>query len=71
MPLTLASYVAGPPVEIYLQHLAVGIPLTEMPLFMRPDRYINVPLEATYQSTYHGTPAFWRDMLEGPHSGNA
>jgi hypothetical protein len=71
MPLTLASYVAGPPVEIYLQHLAVGIPLTEMPLFMRPDRYINVPLEATYQSTYHGTPAIWRDVLEGLHSGNS
>jgi hypothetical protein len=23
-----------------------------MPLFLRPDRYINVPLESTYQEAY-------------------
>jgi hypothetical protein len=64
-PLTLASYVAGPPMEIYLEHLAVGAPLTAMPLFLRPDRYVNVPLEPTYQAAYRGMPAFWRDVLEG------
>ncbi|MFI5459039.1 MAG: DUF4058 family protein [Isosphaerales bacterium] len=64
-PLTLASYVAGPRVDIYLEHLAVGAPLAEMPLFLRPDRYVNVPLEPTYQSTYRGMPAFWREVLEG------
>ncbi len=64
-PLTLASYAAGPQVEIYLEHLAVGAPLPEMPLFLRPDRYVNVPLEATYQEAYRGMPAFWRDVLEG------
>jgi len=64
-PLTLASYVAGPRVDIYLEHPAVGVPLAEMPLFLRPDRYINVPLEPTYQSTYRGMPAFWREVLEG------
>lgn len=64
-PLTLASYVAGPPVDIYLEHLAVGTPLAEMPLFLRPDRYVNVPLEPTYQAVYQSTPAFWRDVLEG------
>jgi hypothetical protein len=64
-PLTLASYAAGPQVEIYLEHLAVGAILPEMPLFLRPDRYINVPLEPTYQEAYRGMPAFWRDVLEG------
>ena len=64
-PLTLASYAAGPQVEIYLEHLAVGAPLVEMPLFLRFDRYVNVPLEATYQEAYRGMPAFWRDVLEG------
>ncbi len=64
-PLTLASYAAGPRVEIYLEHLAVGATLPEMPLFLRPDRYVNVPLEATYQEAYRGMPAFWRDVLEG------
>jgi hypothetical protein len=64
-PLTLASYVAGPNVEVYLEHIAVGATLPEMPLFLRPDRYINVPLEPTYQAAYHGVPAFWRNVLEG------
>jgi hypothetical protein len=64
-PLTLASYAAGPRVEIYLEHVAVGAALPEMPLFVRPDRYVNVPLEATYAAAYRGMPAFWRDVLEG------
>jgi hypothetical protein len=64
-PLTLASYAAGPKVEVYLEHVAVGAALPEMPLFLRPDRYVNVPLESTYQASYRGLPAFWRDVLEG------
>jgi hypothetical protein len=65
-PLTLASYASGLPVEIYLEHVAVGAALPEMPLFLRPDRYVNVPLEPTYQAAYRGLPAFWREVLEGP-----
>jgi hypothetical protein len=63
-PLTLASYVAAEPVDIYLEHPAVGASLPEMPLFLRPDRYINVPLETTYQEAFRSMPAFWRDVLE-------
>jgi hypothetical protein len=63
-PATLASYAAGPAVEIYVEHIAVGALLPEMPLFLHPDRYINVPLEPTYQSAYAGMPAFWRNVLE-------
>jgi hypothetical protein len=63
--LTLASYAAGLNVEIYLEHVAVGAVLPEMPLFLHSDRYINVPLEPTYQAAYVGMPAFWRDVLEG------
>ena len=64
-PLTLASYAAGSPVEVYLEHVAVGAALPEMPLFLRPDRYVNVPLEATYQAAFRGVPAFWRAIVEG------
>lgn len=64
-PLTLASYVADPQPQAYLEHLEVGAQLIEMPLFLNPDRYINVPLEATYLAAYQGMPAFWRDVLEG------
>ncbi len=67
-PLTLASYAAGPRVKAYLEHLGVGATLPEMPLFLRPDRYVNVPLEPTYQAGYRGFPAFWREVLERPAS---
>jgi hypothetical protein len=63
-PQTFVAYVAGPKVEVYLEHAAVGVPLPEMPLFLRPDRYINAPLESTYQAAYRGAPAFWREVLE-------
>lgn len=64
-PLTLASYVAGPQTDVYLEHVSVGSVLPQMPLFLRPDRYIDVPLETTYQEAYRGMPAFWRNVLEG------
>lgn len=64
-PLTLASYSAGRPVEIYLEHLAVGEDLVDMPLFLTPDRYINLPMQATYNRAFRGMPTFWRDVLEG------
>jgi hypothetical protein len=63
-PFTLASYCAGPPTKAYLEHLAVGGILAEMPLFLSPDRYIPVPLDATYQAAYCGMAAFWRSTLE-------
>jgi hypothetical protein len=64
-PLTLASYCAGPRVEVYLQHLAAGTALPEMPLFVRPDRCVDVPLEPTYLGAYRDMPGFWREVLEG------
>jgi hypothetical protein len=64
-PLTVASFAAGPQVEVFVEYLAVGAALPDMPLFLRPDRYVNAPLESTYQTAYRGMPAFWRDVLEG------
>lgn len=64
-PLTLASYVAAAPIAVYLEHLAVGAALPDMPLFLDPDRYIDVPLEPTYLAAYAGMPAYWRNVIEG------
>jgi hypothetical protein len=64
-PLTVAAYHAGPPVRAYLEHLAVGGVLPAMPLFLLSERYIEAPLEPTYQAAYRGVPAFWRQVLEG------
>jgi hypothetical protein len=63
-PFTAAAYAAGPPVEVYVEHLATGRALPDMPLFLHSDRYIQVPLEATYEAAYRGVPAYWRAVLE-------
>lgn len=63
-PMTLASYAVDLRIESYIEHVAVGAPLPEMPLFLRPDRYVNVPLESTYQAAYSGLPEFWREVLD-------
>ena len=64
-PLSLLSYAAGTRVEAYIEQVAVGAALPDMPLFLRPDRYVNVPLDATYRAAFEGMPAYWRDVLEG------
>jgi hypothetical protein len=63
--LTLASCRAAVPVEAYIEHLAFGDPLPEMPLFLDLDTYINVPLELTYQAAFQDMPAYWRAVLKG------
>ncbi|NLY02093.1 MAG: DUF4058 domain-containing protein [Rhodopirellula sp.] len=69
-PLTLASYVADRRPDAYLEHLTVGSLLAEMPLFLDPDYYINIPLEPTYMAAYRGMPAYWRDVVEGKRPPN-
>ena len=64
-PLMSASYVAAARVDIYLEQLSVGDILPEMPLFVTQQRYVNLPLETTYQAAYQGMPSFWRGVLEG------
>lgn len=68
-PLTLVSYAwDGEEPQAFLEPTAVGRALIDMPLFLTPDRYVNVPLERTYLAAYHGMPAFWRQILEQPPS---
>jgi hypothetical protein len=63
-PLTLAAYLAGPRRRAYVEPTAVGRELIEMPLFLRPETYINVPLEETYQGAYRGVAQRWKRVLE-------
>jgi hypothetical protein len=62
-PLTLASYDAGAIPEAYVEHLKLGSPLPEMPLFVDVGKYINVPLEPTYRSAFAGMPAIYKTLL--------
>jgi hypothetical protein len=50
--------------------VAVGDTLPEMPLFLEPDGYVTVPLEATYQTAFDVLPSRWRNVLEPPASRN-
>jgi hypothetical protein len=65
-PLTLASYQAKRPVVAYVEPLAVGQALPDMPLFLLPDQYVNVPLESTYMAAWRGVPERWRRVIEPP-----
>lgn len=65
-PLTLAAYDAGPRKRAYIEPTAVGRALLDMPVFLEPEWYINVPLEATYLRAYQGVPQRWRRVLEAP-----
>ena len=66
MPLTFASYAADAGrVEAVLNDFAVGDPVPDVPLFLTPDHYVTLPFAAAYADTYDGTPAYWRDVLEG------
>lgn len=63
-PLTLAAYEAKRLPIAYVEPIAVGAELPEMPLFLTRGGYINVPLEATYRAAYEGVPERWRRVIE-------
>jgi hypothetical protein len=66
-PLTLAAYASDGPVKMaYVEPIAVGDPLPEMPLFLDPWSYVSAPLEATYQAAWRGVPRRWRDVIDPP-----
>jgi hypothetical protein len=62
-PLTAAAYVGGLVKRAFVESLAVGRPLPDMPLFLEPELYVIVPLEGTYQTAYGGVPSRWQEVL--------
>jgi hypothetical protein len=65
-PLTLAAYSAGVPKTAYVEPVAVGDRLPDMPLFLEPGLYVPVPLEDTYQTSWAAFPAEIAPELERP-----
>lgn len=61
--LTCVSYVGYPSLAVYLEPVAVGDPLPDMPLFLTPEVYVAVPLEATYIAAWEAVPAFLREAI--------
>jgi hypothetical protein len=62
-PLTLAAYSAGVPTRAYVEPVAVGDPLPEMPVFLDSDTYILAPLELTYLATWETCPEPLRELI--------
>ncbi len=68
-PLTLAAYAAGGEITAYVEPVAVGDPLPDMPVFLTVDRYVPCPLESTYQTAWEEFPAPLKGPLESPPPG--
>jgi hypothetical protein len=64
-PLAVASYPAIAPSECYLTPTAVGESVPDLPLYLTPTHYVNVPLGSTYEATFAGTATFWQNVLLG------
>ena len=62
-PLTLAAYSAGTELVAYVENVAVGDRLPDMPIFLTPDRYVPCPLESTYQASFDVLPAALKEPL--------
>lgn len=60
----LVSYDAGPERVAYIEPIAVGDPLPDMPLFIAEGVHVPVPLERTYDDTWEVTPDVLRTAVE-------
>jgi hypothetical protein len=64
----LVSYHAGYELTAYIEPVAVGDMLPDMPLFLTRNRpqnlHVQVPLERTYQATWDATPQVLRVAVE-------
>jgi hypothetical protein len=60
----LASYETGGIRAAYVEPVAVGDVLPDMPLFLTNDLYVQVPLEPTYQATWDASPEELRIAVE-------
>jgi hypothetical protein len=61
---TLVSYESGDDRIAYIEPIAVGDALREMPFFLARDVHVAVPLESTYQATWDASPQEFRIAVE-------
>jgi hypothetical protein len=61
---TLVSYETGEDRTAYIEPLAVGDPLRDMPLFLASGLHVSVPLESTYMATWEVSPEVFRVAVE-------
>jgi hypothetical protein len=66
-PCTLDAYEAESPLTTYVDWVAIGDELPDMPLFLLRGYYVSLPLEKTYLKAWEGVPLRWRKVI-GPQS---
>ena len=64
-PLGAAVYVSGEEWRTFAEAFAVGDALPTMPLFLGPDTWVALPLEATYMAAWAKYPSPYRELVEG------
>lgn len=62
-PLTLAAYDCDVEFQAYVEPVACGAELPEMPLFLAHRWYVNVPLESSYLQAFAAVPQRWQAEL--------
>lgn len=66
-PFSIVSYnAAHQPLTAYVEPVDVADSLPEMPLFLDPEHYVNLPLESSYMRAMRGMPKHLRNILERP-----
>lgn len=63
-PLTAVAYTAAARVDAFVSHFTVGEPVPEMPLFLTPENYVRVPLEAAYLAAWEDVPPQYQKALQ-------
>ncbi len=63
-PLTLVAYECDLTTRAYIEPVAGGDALPDMPLFLEPNGCVKVPLEATYQTAFAVLPRRWQRVLQ-------
>ena len=64
-PLTLAAYASGRVAkQAFIEPIAVGDSLPDMPLFLTADACVHIPLEKTYQAAWNAVPRRWQRVLD-------
>jgi hypothetical protein len=63
-PLTLVAYECSLTTRAYIEPVAVGDRLPDMPLFLEAEAHVRVPLEPTYNTAFANMPRRWRTVLD-------
>ncbi len=65
-PLTVVSYSAGAAIKAFVEPVAVGDPMPDLPIFLTAERYVLCPLASTYQTSWDAFPKVLKGPLELP-----